>query len=64
MTDKKENRYGGGVARYTTPEKYYGESFAGRVYQRKPEESKERLLENFRRILPKADEKRILKLIG
>lgn len=64
MTDKKGNQYGWGVARYTTPEKFYNESFTGRVYQRKPEKSKERLLEHFHRILPKASEKQILKLIG
>ena len=64
MTDKKGNPYGWGVARYTTPEKYYGKSFTGAVYQRKPEESKERLLTHFRRILPRANEKQLLKILG
>ena len=64
MTDKKGNRYGWGVARYTTPEKFYGASFTERVYRRTPEESRERLLAHFRGILPKADERQILKLIG
>lgn len=64
MTDKKGKPYGWGVARYTTPEKYYGKSFTGAVYRRKPEESKERLLAQFRRILPRANEKQLLKLLG
>ena len=64
MTDKKGNPYGWGMARYTTPEKYYGKSFTGAVYQRKPEESKERLLTHFRRILPRANEKQLLKILG
>ena len=64
MTDKKGNPYGWGVARYITPEKYYGKSFTGAVYQRKPEESKERLLTHFRRILPRANEKQLLKILG
>ena len=64
MTDKKGKQYGWGVARYTTPEKFYGEDFVGSVYQRKPEESRERLLEHFQKILPRADMKQILKLIG
>lgn len=64
MTDKKGNAYGWGVARYTTPEKYYGESFTGMLYQRNPEESKERLLTHFRRILPRANEKQLLKILG
>ena len=64
MTDKKGNPYGWGVARYTTPEKYYGKSFTRAVYQRKPEESKERLLTHFRRILPRANEKQLLKILG
>ena len=64
MTDKKGNPYGWGVARYITPEKYYGKSFTGAVYQRKPEESKERLLTHFRRILPRANEKQLLKILS
>ena len=64
MTDKNGNPYGWGVARYTTPEKYYGKSFTGPVYQRKPEESKDRLLTHFRRILPRANEEQLLKMLG
>ena len=64
MTDKKGNPYGWGVARYATPEKFYGMSFMEEVYQRKPEKSRERLLAHFRKILPHATEKQLLKLLG
>ncbi len=64
MLDKQGNPYGWGVAKYTTPEKYYGKAFTDAVYRRKPEESKERLLSHFRKILPWASEKQLLKLLG
>ena len=63
MTDKQGNQYGWGVARYTTPEKFYGADFTDNVYRRTPEESRERLLAHFREILPKATEKQLLKLL-
>lgn len=52
------------MARYITPEKYYGKSFTEAVYRRKPEESKDRLLTQFRRILPRANEKQLVKMLG
>ena len=37
--DKNGNFYGWGIARYATPEEFYGKYFTSRVYKRTPEES-------------------------
>ncbi len=63
MVDKKGNEYGWGVAEYSTPEQFLGAEFTDRVYERKPEESYERILEHLKKILPGADEKAIRKLL-
>ena len=62
--DKYGNEYGWGIAEYTTPEILWGGSFTDEVYKRSPEESYERLMKHFRKILPKADEKQIAKVLG
>lgn len=61
--DKFGNEYGWGIAEYTTPEIRWGSTFTDEVYKRSPEESFERLLEHFRRILPDADENRIVAIL-
>ena len=61
--DKFGNEYGWGIAEYTTPEILWGSTFTDEVYKRSPEESFERLLEHFRRILPDADENRIVAIL-
>ena len=62
--DKFGNEYGWGIAEYTTPEILWGDSFTDVVYKRSPEESYERLMKHFRKILPKADEKQIAQILG
>ena len=55
--DKNGNRRGWGVAEYSTPEKFMGDYFTERVYQRSPEESRERLMEYLRGLFPGVSEK-------
>ncbi len=62
-TDRFGERYGWGIAEYSTPERFFGRGFASAVYKRTPEESRERLLKHFRKILPDADEKQIGRIL-
>ena len=55
--------YGWGVAEYSTPEHFMGDSFRENVYRYKPEESYEILFEHLRKILPGADETSIKKFL-
>ena len=61
--DKKGNRRGWGVAEYSTPEAFMGSAFSENVYQRKPEESYERLLEHLIRLFPHCSEKELKKFL-
>ncbi len=61
--DKAGNEYGWGVAEYSTPEKYLGRKFTEAVYKRTPEESYERILKHFQKILPGCDLKEIEKIL-
>ena len=63
-TDKEGNQYGWGIAEYSTPEKFFGKKFTDKVYQRSPEESFEKIVKHFRKILPGIDENTIKKLLG
>ena len=63
-TDKNGNFYGWGIARYATPEEFYGKRWAAKVYQRTPEESYQRILRKLKKVLPGVDEDLIRKLIG
>ena len=54
--DKYGRPYGWGVAEYSTPERFLGETFTESVYQREPEESRARVLEQLHRLLPEAEE--------
>lgn len=54
-TDRFGNAYGWGVAEYSTPEEFLGKKFTSNVYKRSPEESCERLVKHFEKILPDAD---------
>lgn len=58
--DRRGNRYGWGIARYTAPETSYGPL---RV-KRTPTESFERIYEHLRRLFPNTTENKLLKLIG
>ncbi|MBO5035118.1 MAG: hypothetical protein J6C43_05875 [Oscillospiraceae bacterium] len=62
--DKQGRPYGWGVARYATPEARFGEDFTERVYQRQPEESAQWVLEHLEKLLPQANERQLLKLLG
>ena len=57
--DKHGNTYGWGVARYATPESFYGSSFSKHVYKRTPEESRVRIKKHLLKILPNATEDEI-----
>lgn len=61
--DKFGRTKGWGVAQYDTPERWFGESFTERVYQRSPEESYERLLSLLRGYFPGTDEKTLKKML-
>lgn len=63
MKDKYGKPYGWGVAEYSTPEAFMGDSFTDRVYSRSPEESYEKLLEHFCRLFPNEEITRIKKLL-
>ena len=58
--DRRGNRYGWGIARYTAPETPYGPL---RI-ERTPTESFERIYEHLRRLFPNTTESKLLKLIG
>ena len=63
MLDRDGNEYGWGVAEYSTPEHFMGDSFRENVYRYKPEESYEILFEHLRNILPGTDETSIKKFL-
>ena len=57
--DRHGNRYGWGIARYTTPETLYGPLRT----ERTPAESFERICEHLRHLFPDAAEDSLLKTI-
>ena len=63
MTDKSGKEYGWGVANYSTPEKFFGESFTSRVYSKIPQESYEVILKHFKTILPGVEDDKIVKIL-
>ena len=62
--DRKGRTYGWGTAEYTTPEKFWGAAFTDSVYQRSPEESRERLTERLSALFPNAREAALRKFLG
>ena len=64
QTDKNGKPYGWGVARYATPEQFFGPEFRQNLYRREPEESRDRILAHLAALLPQASEKQLKKLIG
>ena len=52
--DRNGNFYGWGIARYSTPEEFFGKKFTNHVYDRTPEESKKRIIRHLKKILPEA----------
>lgn len=61
--DRFGRTYGWGVARYATPERRFGDKFSQQVYQSKPEQSKERILQHLEDLFP-AQKEKLLKMIG
>ena len=61
--DKFGNTYGWGVAEYSTPEKFMGKKFTDNVYKHTPEQSYERIVKHFKKILPDADDSQIEKIL-
>lgn len=55
MKDKFGKPYGWGVAEYSTPESFMGESFTEKVYSFPPEKSYEKILKHFCSMFPNAD---------
>ena len=62
--DKYGKPYGWGLARYTTPEAFFGAEFSERVYSSKPKESYEKLSEYLRKLLPHASLSQIESFLG
>ncbi len=56
--------YGWGVSRYSTPERLFGEAAVTCAYDRPPEESRRRMTEHIKHLLPEADDARIGHIIG
>ena len=63
-TDRLGRPYGWGLARYATPEHFFGAAFTEKVYEREPEESRERLQAHLTKLLPQATAAQIKRLIG
>lgn len=63
LTDKKGQQYGWGVAEYSTPENFFGNDFTENVYDKSPEESYEKILMHFKKILPDVEEAAIKKFL-
>ncbi|MCD8147715.1 MAG: hypothetical protein LUD84_10665 [Clostridiales bacterium] len=62
--DKYGNAYGWGLARYATPEQFFGTGFRNAVYRCAPEESGERIEQYLRSLLPQAKEAQIKRVLG
>ncbi|MCE2616603.1 MAG: AlkZ-related protein [Phocaeicola sp.] len=60
--DREGNRYGWGVARYCTPEDFFGPERL--IVKRTPLQSKLRMIEHLHKLLPYASDEAILSVIG
>ena len=56
--------YGWGLTQYDTPERLFGPDFSDHVYDREPEESRERIVEHLCRLFPDNSVKTIRRLVG
>ncbi|MBR4223223.1 MAG: hypothetical protein IKR73_00275 [Oscillospiraceae bacterium] len=63
MTDRSGSTYGWGVAEYSTPERFFGDSFTERAYSREPAESYDIIVSHLQSLCPDADESAIHKYI-
>ncbi len=62
-TDRHGQTYGWGVAEYTTPEVFFGKTFAKKAYGKEPAESYRKILKHLKKILPYAEEEQIVRLL-
>ncbi len=61
--DRRGREYGFGVAEYSTPERAIA-GFRENVYRREPAESRERLMDRLRRLVPWAEETALKRFLG
>lgn len=61
---KSGEEFGWGNCRYDIADNYWGKKLCCSAYKREPEESYERIMKQFKKLLPEADENDIKKLIG
>ena len=57
--DRYGKPYGWGLARYSTPEAFFGEDFCREAYKRTPQESYARMAAHLKEVLPQASEAQI-----
>ena len=62
--DRYGRPYGWGLAEYSTPELFFGESFTRHVYERTPAESYRRLLAHLKELCPEAGERALRRFLG
>lgn len=62
--DKYGKPYGWGLARYTTPEAFFGADFLKEAYKSKPEQSYEKLNMYLQNLLPHATDNQIFNLLS
>lgn len=63
MRDKYGRTYGWGVAQYSTPEALFGYDLVSSAYERDPMESRQRVLDHLRAVIPDASLGEVEKLI-
>lgn len=61
---KSGEEFGWGNCRYDIADNYWGKKLCCSAYKREPEESYERIMKQFKKLLPEADENDIKKMIG
>ncbi len=61
--DRHFQPYGWGISQYTTPEILYGYDEVTGAYDDDPEESLQRMLAHLKKILPRTEEKKLLRLL-
>ena len=63
LRDRYGKPYGWGVAEYSIPERQFGPEFARKVYLRQPEESRTRLLDQLKTLLPETPESKLIRFL-
>ena len=63
LRDRYGKPYGWGVAEYSTPERQFGPDFTREVYLHQPEESRTRLLDQLKTLLPETPETKLTRFL-